>query len=165
MRLKGQVWSMDAILAVVLVVMAVIGLIVFSSSQVSTRRTATLVEESAVLSDTLGAPGDIGVIADTLDEQRVAQLARMDYLQIKQELGLASDFCIHFTDTAGNLKDVGGVRFLGSPSINVSVGGLRYTCNGTLLTPTVCNNGLDDDSDTLTDMADPGCRAPDDMTE
>jgi hypothetical protein len=133
--MKAQVWSMDAILAVVMVVMAVIGFFVFSSSTLSQQRTTSFLDESSLLANALGAQeanATLSIIADHMDEKRIMQLSKLDYTSLKRELGIASDFCVYFTDRNGNLIDIGGVRFLGSPYINLTVSGMHYSCNGTL---------------------------------
>ena len=142
----AQIWSLDAILAVVLLSFAIIGFIVFTSSMVPQRRTAQLVQENAVLANALSAQvqdSNFTVLQDHLDETRIAQLSKMRYADIKTQLGLTTDFCIYFTDKSGNLVKKGGVYFLGAPYINISAGGCIFSCNGTLYTHTeACNWGI-----------------------
>jgi hypothetical protein len=173
---KAQVWSVDAILAVVMVIVAVVGFIIFSVSLSSPRKTANLVEESDILANTLGAQSsvtNISIIGDRLDERRVVQMSKLPYETLKHELGLVTDFCIYFTDRRGNLVDIGGVRFLGSPDINITVGTFTYSCNNTILgIKPQCSDTLDNDGDKLVDFTgngtnarDPDCQSPFDDSE
>jgi len=155
---KGQVFSGDAVIAIVVLVLAIIGFLIFSQRTGDERATSSLVEENSVLADVLSAQqtgGDVPIIGERLDEARIRQLHALDYQSLKRELGMKSDFCIHFTDTNGNLVPIAGVWFLGSPDINVSVGTFLFTCNGTLLgassggvlTQPECNDQGDNDAD------------------
>ncbi|MEK6822353.1 MAG: hypothetical protein AABY13_00870, partial [Nanoarchaeota archaeon] len=141
------------------------------ASRVGERRTATLIEENSILAGAISsAPTDsnLSILRDHLDEARIVRLSKMNYTDVKRELGLVTDFCIYFTDERGNFVDIGGVRFLGSPTINVTLGKLLYACDGTLLTLTQCNDKLDNElpsGDLLIDMDDPDCQDPSDDTE
>lgn len=159
---------MDAIIAITVLVIAVIGFVVFTTSTAPERRTRTLIEENAVLANAIGAEtlgSELALLQETIDEQRVQQLANTPYEELKQELGLTTDFCIHFEDENGNLIDVGGVYFIGAPNVEVTVGGLTWKCDGTLVTQTQCNDGLDNDNDGDIDLADSDCKLAVDDSE
>ena len=139
---EGQVWSLDAIVAIGVVVVAIIGLIIFSSGLTGERGTQQLVQENTALTQGTGSPSqsNLSILQAELDEARVQALSRMSYDDAKRELGLTTDFCIHFTDQNGNIMPVGGVWFLGDPDLTVTVPGpgnieYMFTCNGTLLLP------------------------------
>jgi hypothetical protein len=140
--MKGQAWSLDAILAIGVVLVAIIGFVMFTSDSFSKEGTKRLVEENTALSAGTQGPeqSSLSVIMQQLDEARVLRLSKMPYTNAKRELGLTTDFCIHFTDNDGNIIPIGGVWFLGSPDLNVTVPGplneqYVFTCNGTLLAP------------------------------
>ena len=131
---QAQVWSVDAIMAVTVVVIAVIGFFIFSTNTLSQRGNVVLTEDNTVLANTIGASaagGNVTLLKEQLDEQKIVELSKEPYAQVRQELGLQSDFCIYFTDRNNHLLEIGGVRFLGSPDINVTVGGVTYPCNWT----------------------------------
>jgi hypothetical protein len=143
---QGQVWSLDAIVAIGVVVVAIIGLIIFSSGLIGQRGTQQLVAENTALTQGTASPSqsNLSILQQQLDETRVQALSRMSYEDAKRELGLTTDFCIHFADQSGNIIPVGGVWFLGDPDLTVTVpgnGGVSYTftCNGTLLLPACAN--------------------------
>lgn len=147
--MKGQAWSLDAILAIGVVVVAIIGFFIFTSGNVSERGTKQLVEENTALSAGTQGPeqGSLSFVMQQLDEARVLRLSKMPYADAKRELGLTTDFCIHFTDNNGNIIPIGGVWFLGSPDINVTVPGplnekFIFTCNGTLLAPSCTDTAV-----------------------
>ena len=161
---------MDAVMAVTVVVIAMIGFFVFTSGTLNSQGNDALIEENTILATAMGSPsagGNLSLSSAQIDEVRILALSKKNYTQIKQELGLVTDFCIYFTDKDNSLVDIGGVRFLGAPNINVTVGDLHYSCDGTLRTFTQCNNDKNDDEDLegLVDMQDPSCQAPSDDTE
>ncbi len=151
---KAQIWSSDAVIAVAVLVVAVIGLIVFTGGRGAESQHASLVEENSVVADALVSQQAAGGIIDqSLDEDRIRQLHAMDYDTLKRELGIKSDLCIHFTDDKGSLVPIAGVWFLGSPDITVTVptstGDMTFTCNGSI---TDCDCG------TIGDVLKPLCR-------
>ncbi len=140
--MKGQAWSLDAILAIGVVLVAILGFFIFTSGNVSDRGTQQLVQENTALSAGTQGPeqGTLSFVMQGLDESRIVRLSKLNYVDAKRELGLTTDYCIHFTDSNGNIMPIGGVWFLGSPDLNVTVPGpgnvdYIFTCNGTLLSP------------------------------
>ena len=62
------------------------------------------------------------VNSDKVDEDMVHQAAQKGYEQLKSELGIKNDFCIHFEDKDGNIVKIDGLE-PGIGSEKVKVGG------------------------------------------
>jgi len=46
------------------------------------------------------------VVDGNIDKAKLEDFASENYLQIKEQLGLKNDFCIHFEDKDGNVIDI-----------------------------------------------------------
>ena len=159
---QGQVWSMDMLISVGVFMLSFIifYLIVLSTSKQG--KMGVLIEENEMLVSAIQSSdptSDISfVVENVIDEEKLKTLAAKDYDTIKKELGMVSDFCMYFADQEGKVKDMGGIRFIGSPQMNITVKGFVYSCNGTLFNMTQCNDQVDNDGDTLIDFpSDPEC--------
>jgi hypothetical protein len=61
--------------------------------------------------------------SDFVDEKGIEELMKKDYISLKNDLGIKSDFCIHFEDNKGNLIRINGMS-AGIGSSNVKVNGI-----------------------------------------
>lgn len=121
---KGQSFSMDIMIAVGVFVLAFIAFYFFISAPPKEVKTATLTEEGelAVKAITESETSNISFISDnTIDEAKLQEVASKDYAELKHDLGLVSDFCIHFEDEKGNLINISDVATIGSQDINITV--------------------------------------------
>ncbi|MBW2976117.1 hypothetical protein KY347_01575 [Candidatus Woesearchaeota archaeon] len=72
----------------------------------------TLTEEQAELSL---------LESNKLEEDKIRKLEQAEYEEIKDMLGLKSDFCVFFEDTSGNLVKIGGIGSgIGSDRIQIN---------------------------------------------
>lgn len=67
--------------------------------------------------------------AEELDMQKIEELVKQDYPQLKGQLGLKNDFCIYIEDEDGNLVKMG---------VNTSIGNAKAMLNRTGVGETPC---------------------------
>ena len=65
-----------------------------------------LIPESLISASEDDAQATTIVIGNKVDEERLHILITKPYHQLKSELGIRSDFCIHFEDEKGNIIDL-----------------------------------------------------------
>ncbi len=120
---KGQTWSTDALVAVVLFIMAAIMLYYLSGTGSGSKVSDSLQRDSETLPRTLGSEQNSSaafVKGTKIDTERLAAITNMSYESIKDQLGLDSDFCIYLEDEKGNLIPLDGKMGVGSPYANLS---------------------------------------------
>ena len=75
-----------------------------------------------------GVPNVVTFIVDNnLDKEKLKEFAAKNYDEIKAELGLENDFCIHFEDDKGNvifINSTNNITGIGSPKAVIG----NYTC-------------------------------------
>ena len=131
-RSKSQSFSMDIMVALGIFI---IGVIVFlylvignSSKDVSDR----LATDSENLPQRLIAPDEYTttnttfVVENKVDTQRLNKTMTRPYNELKREMDITSDFCIHFEDENGNIVDLDEasnymVYSMGNPKLNITV--------------------------------------------
>ncbi len=102
-RKKGQIWSVDTLIAFIIFLSAVaFFMIYFSGTQDSSVQTK---QDAEFIPQVLSADaGGIPLIkSNTIDKDTLRTLVTMNYTQLKALLGVQSDFCIYFVDKNGNL--------------------------------------------------------------
>jgi len=79
-------------------------------------------EANMVLAKITGENGEISLLSSNeLDIQRLKMLDKMDYDEVKGILGINSDFCIYFEDSAGSIVKIDGINpSIGSDSIYIN---------------------------------------------
>jgi hypothetical protein len=65
------------------------------------------------------------VIGNEVDKAKLKEFASMPYSELKKQLGIKNDFCIHFEDANGNLIDVSDLT--GRQGIGIGSPGLEFT--------------------------------------
>lgn len=122
---KGQTYSLDIILAVGVFVVAITFLFIY----VGTRQEAISIEElereGEYLTEVLrNSPNKTFVIIESgnkINKKRLDVVANLSYSEIKQGVGVRSDFCVYLEDRDGNLVNVtGNLTGFGSPAVNIS---------------------------------------------
>jgi hypothetical protein len=134
---KGQVWSMDLVIAVIIFLLA-IGIVLFFTNTKSQTDTTRLRSESLLIADTLIGAEESGVTTQgAVDEDRLVRVidkSVTNYEDLKQEIGLRDDFCIVFLDQNNNVIVLGNetrsVIGIGNSnlSLNLTSLGRTYRC-------------------------------------
>lgn len=106
MRRSGQVWSIEMIVAAsVFIVVFVFVLVLVTFSEGDSYR--ELQAETVTLATTVATDEQYGFVeGGSVDKEKFAELAQMNYSKLKRELGMGSDFCIFIEDSKGNLVPV-----------------------------------------------------------
>ena len=63
-----------------------------------------------------------------IDDQKLGEALNLSYENMKQLLGIQSDFCIYFEDEKGNVVPIRNKMGIGSPLVNFS----GKSCNDTV---------------------------------
>lgn len=128
---KGQTFSTDAIVAVVMFVIAVIMLYYLSGPATTNKQSEKLQSEAEKLPATLSSQQNLTSVfiqGSKIDEQKLRESINLSYDNLKSLLGVESDFCIYLEDENGNLVPMEEKAGIGSPLVNFSGKG----CNETL---------------------------------
>ena len=124
---KSQSWSIDFVLAIFIFVSALI--IFYSILNSGSNEKAELLQKDAylVIRETSNENLPLTIVEkDTVNETKLDALVQKDYNEIRREIGVQNDFCIHFEDENGNVIPIKeGVVGVGSP--NIKVGGVPCT--------------------------------------
>ena len=128
---RGQNWSLDLIIGIVIFLLAV-GVIYSILASKNREDTTPLRTDSEIIATKLTTPEtstslDILVAADNqLDVEKLKSLTTADYAKLKQDLGVQNDFCIYLQDEEGNVLYIEGADGNytgigpGSPDLNLS---------------------------------------------
>lgn len=109
---KSQTWSLDVLIAVSVFIAGIIiffYLITFSGEKGVKDELASeseLIPENLISASENDAKSTTIVIGNKVDPDRLKYLLTKPYNQLKSELGVRSDFCIHFEDENGNIIDL-----------------------------------------------------------
>jgi len=130
---RGQVWSVDVLLAVVIFISVII---IFYVTMTARQKPGLkdLEAESASLKTELEKNSEFGfIVKDKIDDTKFQAFignATLNYTGLKQKLGVEGDFCIFYEDSDGSIILIGNQIGIGSPDICIA----GYKC-GTPLTP------------------------------
>ena len=138
---KGQTWSTDAVVAVVIFILAAMVMFYLIGPAAKNRATDKLQAEAKLLPGALSANQNLTIIfiqGTQVDELKLSQILRLSYENVKSLLGIQSDFCIYFEDDKGNLVEIRpGIVGIGSDLVKVagrSCGGIsdgeKLVCQG-----------------------------------
>jgi len=117
---KGQNWSIDAIVAVGIFVIALMFFLWNSGIFNQNQKVQDIGKEgdsalAKIDADKTNSPATF-VTENSIDEKKLQAVSSLDYETLKSELGLKSDFCIHIEDENGNILNVSGSQVgIGSP--------------------------------------------------
>lgn len=134
---RGQVWSMDLIIAVIIFLLSIGALYLFTQHRME-NNVAKLQIESQVIANKLVSDRDVMITEDgAINDTKLNKLANTEYHHLKEELGVHDDFCIILRDQNGNLIPVGNETTgplvgVGSSDLNITVDGGTYKCNQAL---------------------------------
>ena len=121
---KGQVWSIDILLAMVIFVSIMI-IFYVTITKNDQPQLKDLESEAGGIKALLETNPDYSFMTDnTVNEARLNSFINetaANYQQVKQDLGVRGDFCIYLEDENGNLVLLQGNRTgIGSPDINIT---------------------------------------------
>ena len=119
MQKRGQSWSFDIALAVVIFILTTITFFAFSNSD-NTRKLGVVQSEAHYLLEHAKAENSPFQVVDNqeVDLVKLQQLAVADYDKLKSDSGISNDFCIYFEDDKGNLVLINNsYKGIGSPNI------------------------------------------------
>ena len=121
---QGQTWSIDAVVAVVIFILAAMLMFYLLGPAGNDRSAARLASEAEKLPGVLSASSNLSVIfvhGSKVDVTKLGEIINLTYSHLKSLLGMESDFCIYFEDEKGNLvPTTGGKVGIGSPLANIS---------------------------------------------
>ena len=141
MKKKGQTWSMDIVIAVVLFIAAFIIFYGLLNKAPGEQKAATLSKEGTVIVEILESEQEESKISfiegSELRDEAFTEFTTLPYNETKALLGIQSDYCIHFEDEEGNLIAVEGVKSIGSPDLklllNDSTGTYTLECGTNII--------------------------------
>ena len=128
---KGQTFSTDAVIAVVIFILSAMVLFYLMGPAANNRRYENLQSEAQKLPGILSANQNLTIIfvqGTKVDEAKLGQALKLSYDNLKSLLGMESDFCIYFEDDKGNIVPAQNKIGLGSPLVNFS----GKACNETI---------------------------------
>ena len=129
MKKEGQTWSVDAIVAVAVFVVAVIAFFWALTYLGESQKLKQLAQSGESLSETVSVSGSdnstrIPFVQENnvVNEEKLMEFSNKSYEQLKNELGLVHDFCIHFEDEYGNLINISPTKAgIGSSKVKLNV--------------------------------------------
>ena len=128
---KAQTFSTDAVVAVAMFITAVIMLFYLSGPVAENRQSERLQSEAEKLPKVLGSGQNISAVfieGSKIDDQKLRKAVNLSYANLKDLLGMDSDFCIYLEDENGNIVPMEGKVGIGSPLANLS----GRSCNETV---------------------------------
>ena len=124
MNKKGQTWSFDLIIAVVLFVI-VVGLFYGFITKDEQNKENELQQGTKVLAYKLNCDTNPNykncVVNDgVVTEDALDKLYQEDYEKLKKDLNIKGEFCIYLRDTDGNLIPVGDKTSIGTNELSLT---------------------------------------------
>jgi len=120
---KAQTWSTDALVGMTLFILAALMIYYLLGPIQKSDQQQSLLQESEKLPQLLSSEqnnSQVFIEGSKIDEGKLDEASKMDYGQLKNILGVSSDFCIYFEDDQGNLVPIGANKTgLGSPLANI----------------------------------------------
>ncbi len=119
---KAQSWSLDATIAVVIFMGAIVVFYSYLNNQTDTKH-RLLSGQATMISRLLTADdSSIRVVKNgSIDDEKLMELRGIEYKQLKGQLKISSDFCIYLEDGDGNIVLINNLhKGIGSDKINLS---------------------------------------------
>jgi hypothetical protein len=124
MNSKSQTISMDALIAVALFMVAVILFFTLSGSSNGEKRAEGLQTESGKALSSVSSSmnsTDTFLKGSKIDQRKLDEISGLGYSDLKNVIGISSDFCIHFEDEQGNIVNISGNKTgLGSSMVRIA---------------------------------------------
>jgi len=112
-------FSFESAVALILVLSVLVVLKSFFTLPESVTRLSLEQDAANVLSQLTNGPLKF-LESDQILEEKIRELSVRNYVELKEMLGIESDFCIFFEDSAGNIIDIEEVSRMGSDKILVN---------------------------------------------
>jgi hypothetical protein len=112
MKQKSQAFSMDIMIAIGIFIIGIIVFLVLMSGNSQKDVTNRLTTESEAVpqrlmaQDTSSMTNATFIVDSKVDETLLSQTLEKPYDDLKRQVGVTSDFCIHFEDEEGNIIDL-----------------------------------------------------------
>ncbi len=132
-RKKGQTWSFDLLIAVVIFIIVVGVFYAFLSNNKEQTNPETLQDRAKTVSRLLNcdvSPSDFCIIQNgKILEGRLTALSAMTPADLEAR-GISGTYCIYLEDDEGNIVPIGGTKAgIGSSDFELAPG---LACNGTI---------------------------------
>ncbi len=127
---KGQTWSTDALVAVVIFMVVVVSFFYITGRSVDNKKLDDYADDAGRIPELFAGSSNSSLVfiqGNKVDVEKLENLTVLDYEQMKQQLGISSDFCIHFEDEKGNvifINSTNNITGIGSPKAVIG----NYTC-------------------------------------
>lgn len=127
---KGQNWSADALVAITIFLVVLLSFFYITGRTSQSKKIDSIAEEAASIPEAFSTSPNqtlVFIEGNKVDAKRLEELSRLDYKELKRQLGISNDFCIHFEDEKGNIIFINGTtQTAGIGSGKAGVGNL--TC-------------------------------------
>ena len=119
--LRAQTVSFDAIIAVAIFLLVVTLFFYITSFAGKNKEFQDISREADVVPSKLSANAtQLGFVeGNTVNPEKVKEFYSADYSDIKRQLGIAYDFCLHFEDENGSIITIDGKTGVGSDKASV----------------------------------------------
>ena len=115
---RGQTWSFDLIVAIILFIVVVTLFYTFLSGDKVGTKTDSLESDVKTITTQLNCDIDNNGVCiikkGKIDSNKVTELSGKDYDEIKVELGITGDFCIYLKDSSGALIEMNNISGIGN---------------------------------------------------
>ena len=127
LKKQGQTWSMDLIIAVVIFIAVVAAFYAFLSSSTDEDSVVALQDTAKTAGRRLNCDVQTGdgtcvINKGSVNSTQLEALSGIDYVDLKDELGIQDEFCIYIKDLDGNLIPIGARSGVGSSTLILSDG-------------------------------------------
>ncbi|MEA3431035.1 MAG: hypothetical protein U9R08_07210 [Nanoarchaeota archaeon] len=124
---KGQVFTGDLLVGIMIFLIAFGGIVVFLYYSETKVALPNLIDDGKLVSRTVTGAGGVGVRGEEgeIDLNKLRDLGEDNYTELKNDLGVRSDFCVFFLDLEGKMVDVGGKYTIGSNGTEINVSGFK----------------------------------------
>jgi hypothetical protein len=126
LRIKGQNWSFDAIIAVAIFMVVLMSFLYITSNTGNSKNLNAYADEAARIPDLFSRSQNQSlrfIEGNRVDTRKLNEITAMDYDTLRFTLGIQNDFCIHFEDDKGNvifINESSNITGIGSPKAKIS---------------------------------------------
>lgn len=110
---KAQSWSTDALVAIGLFMLVLLSFFYITGRTSQSKKIDSIAEEAANIPETFATSPNrtlTFIEGNKVDRKKLEELSTLNYNELKSQLGIKSDFCIHFEDEKGNIIFINASR-------------------------------------------------------